>query len=88
METAGAAERGARTLHFRFDEDSWVEVRDRNDKVIFTKLNRAGSEERVTGAPPLKLVVGNARGVRLSADDGPVDLAPHTGATVARLTLK
>jgi cytoskeleton protein RodZ len=79
---------GTHELHFRFDEESWVEVRDANDKVIFTKLNRAGNEERVTGAAPLKLVVGNARGVRLTYDGQAVDLAPHTGLSVARLTLK
>jgi cytoskeleton protein RodZ len=91
--TAPAAETSkqagdGRELHFRFDEESWVEVRDRNDKVIFTKLNRAGSEERVRGTPPLKLVVGNARGVRLSYGDQTVDLTPHTGVSVARLTLQ
>ena len=79
---------GTHELHFRFEQESWVEVRDRNDKVIFTKLNRAGAEERVIGVPPLKLVVGNARGVRLSYDAQPVDLAPHTGVSVARLTLE
>jgi cytoskeleton protein RodZ len=58
---------GTHELHFQFDQESWVEVRDANDKVIFTRLNRAGSEERVSGAAPLKLVVGNARGVRHAA---------------------
>jgi cytoskeleton protein RodZ len=79
---------GTHELHFQFDQESWVEVRDANDNVIFTRLNRAGSEERVTGAAPLKLVVGNARGVRLTYDGAAVDLTPHTGVTVARLTLK
>jgi cytoskeleton protein RodZ len=79
---------GERELYFRFDEESWVEIRDRNDKVIFSKLNRAGSEERVNATPPLKLVVGNARGVRLNYGEQPVNLVPHTGVTVARLTLE
>lgn len=79
---------GERELHFRFEQESWVEIRDRNDKVIFSKLNRAGSEERVLGTPPLKLVVGNARGVRLNFGDQLVDLSPHIGVTVARLTLQ
>jgi cytoskeleton protein RodZ len=79
---------GSRTLQFKFDTESWVEIRDRNDKVIFSKLNKAGAEERVNGMPPFKLVVGNARGVQLSYDDKPVDLAPHIGVTVARLTLQ
>jgi len=56
--------------------------------VIFSKLNRAGSEERVAGTPPLKLVVGNARGVHLTYGEKSVDLAPHIGVTVARLTLQ
>ena len=79
---------GERELVFRFETESWVEIRDRNDRVIFSKLNRAGSEERVVGAPPLKLVVGNARGVRLNYGDQLVDLSPHIGVTVARLTLQ
>ena len=83
-----AAAPGARELYFKFDIESWVEIRDGNDKVIFSKLNRAGAEERISGTPPLKLVVGNARGVRLTYADKPVDLTPHTGVTVARLTLQ
>jgi cytoskeleton protein RodZ len=79
---------GERELYFKFDEDSWVEVRDRDDRVVFSRLNQAGTEERVNARPPVKLVVGNARGVRLNYDDQPVDLAPHTGVTVARLTLQ
>jgi cytoskeleton protein RodZ len=80
---------GQRLLHFRFQEDSWVEVRDRSDKIIFSKLNKVGSSERVVGTPPFKLVVGNARGVRLDYDDTPVDLVlPYPGVTTARLTLQ
>lgn len=79
---------GERELHFRFETESWVEIRDRNDKVIFSKLNRPGAEERVAGTPPLKLVVGNARGVRLNYGNENVDLTPHIGVTVARLTLQ
>jgi cytoskeleton protein RodZ len=77
-----------RQLHMKFDQDSWVEIRDGNNKVIFSKLSRAGRQERVTGTPPFDVTVGNARGVRLKYEDKPVDLAPHTGVTVARLTLR
>jgi cytoskeleton protein RodZ len=87
-DTQKAGPPGSRALHFKFDTESWVEIRDRNDKVIFSKLNKAGAEESVNGMPPFKLVVGNARGVHLNYDDQPVDLAPHIGVTVARLTLQ
>ena len=87
-EPGRAAIAGERQLAFRFDDESWVEVRDRDGKVIFSRLNRAGSEERVYGMPPFKLVIGNARGVHLSYDEQPVDLAPHIAVSVARLTLQ
>jgi cytoskeleton protein RodZ len=79
---------GSRTLQMKFDTESWVEVRDRNNKVIFSKLNKAGGEETVNGMPPFKLVVGNARGVHLNYGEKAVDLTPHIGVTVARLTLE
>jgi cytoskeleton protein RodZ len=85
---AAAKASDAHELHFSFDQDSWVEVRDANDKVVLRKLNRAGSEERVSGTPPFRLVVGNARTVHLTYDGEAVDLGPHIGQTVARLTLK
>ena len=87
-EPAKTAIPGERELAFRFEGESWVEIRDRDGKVIFSKLNRAGNEERVRGMPPFKLVIGNARGVQLNYDQQPVDLAPHIAVSVARLTLQ
>ena len=75
-------------IKFRFDRESWVEIRDRNGRKIFSQLNPAGTEQAVSGRPPLTLVVGNAAGVRLTHNDQPVDLAPYTNVDVARLTLE
>jgi cytoskeleton protein RodZ len=79
---------GERELRFVFDEESWVEIRDRSDKTIFSQLNRAGTAQRVTGVPPLSIVVGNAHGVTMTYAGQPVDLARHTKIDVARLTLQ
>jgi cytoskeleton protein RodZ len=78
----------ARELHFHFEEESWVEVRDADGSILLSKLNAPGSEVRVNGKPPLKVVIGNARGVRLTYADRRVDLEPHTGLAVARFTLQ
>lgn len=75
-------------LRMVFDQESWVEVTDGSGNVIFAQLNPAGARRKVTGAPPLSVVVGNAAGVRLSYNDRDVDLTPHTRVDVARLTLK
>ncbi len=79
---------GEHLVRFRFEQESWVEIRDRNGRRIFSQLNPAGTQQSVSGQPPLSLVVGNATGVRLMHNDQPVDLAPHTKVDVARLTLE
>ena len=79
---------GEQLVRFRFEQESWVEIRDRNGRKIFSQLNAAGSEQAVSGLPPLSLVVGNASGVRLTHNQQPVDLAPYTKVDVARLTLE
>lgn len=88
--TAANAERkpGEHQVRLVFEKESWVEIRDRSGRRIFSQLNRAGTTQLVTGPPPLTLVVGNASGVRLTLNDNPVDLAPHTNVNVARLTLE
>lgn len=75
-------------LVFRFAADSWVEVRDTSNEIIFSRVNRAGSVQEVLGTPPFKLVVGNSKDVKLEYNGEAVDLARHTKVSVARLTLK
>ncbi len=88
--TPAHAERkgGEHLLRLNFDKESWVEIRDRSGRKIFSQLNPAGSAQMVSGVPPLTLVVGNAAGVRLTYDDRPVNLVPHINVDVARLTLE
>lgn len=79
---------GTAELRFVFEILSWVEVRDRDDRVLFSQLNPAGTEQQVQGRLPLSVVVGNARGVRLTYNGQSFDLAPHTRVEVARFTLE
>jgi cytoskeleton protein RodZ len=79
---------GERVVRLDFDRESWVEIRDRNERVIFSQLNRPGTHQIVQGLPPFSIVVGNAHGVRLTYDGAPVDLALHTKVDVARLILQ
>ena len=75
-------------VRMRFAQASWVEIRDRDGRRIFSQFNPAGTEQMVSGVPPLTLVVGNAKGVDLTYNEQPVDLGPHTKVDVARLTLE
>jgi len=88
-QAAQAAETSGRvTVRMIFEQDSWVEIKDRSGNTIFGQLNPAGSRRSVSGEPPLAVVVGNAAGVRLFQGDKSVDLGPHTRVDVARLTLE
>lgn len=85
-----AIERGPndQTVRMMFTRESWVEVRDARGRIVFSQLNAAGTSQAVSAAPPLRLVVGNASGVRLLHNDRLIDLAPYTQVDVARLTLE
>jgi cytoskeleton protein RodZ len=82
---SGAHEQG---LHFLFNGESWVEVRDAVGKVVFSSTNAPGSERIVRGAPPFSLVIGGASGVQLNYNGSRVDLASYVTADVARLRLE
>lgn len=75
-------------LRFLFDKESWIEVRDRDNKVVFSQRLGSGAEQAVSGQGPLSLTIGYAPGVRLFWRGQPVDLAPHTKGDVARLVLE
>ncbi|WP_265944035.1 DUF4115 domain-containing protein [Dechloromonas sp. A34] len=75
-------------MRFVFDKDSWLEVRNRDNKLVFSQRLAAGSEQILSGEGPLSLVIGYAPGVKLYWHGQPVDLVPHTRGDVARLVLE
>jgi len=83
-----AAAPGAHRAELEFLEDSWVEIRDANGKVLHSQINPSGSRLRVDGKAPLSFVIGNAQFVRLRFDGRSVDLAPYIRVSVARLKLQ
>jgi cytoskeleton protein RodZ len=83
-----ARKAGLRTLKLRFRADSWVEVRDAQGTVLFSRLNVRGSEAEVAGRPPLSVVVGNAPEVDATYEGRDFPLEPHTKVAVARFTLE
>jgi len=85
---AAAAIAASTSMHFAFDKDSWIEVKDRNGKIVFSQLNAAGSQKDVEGLPPFTLHIGKAPGVHLIYKGKPVDLTPYIRGDVARLTLE
>ena len=77
-----------RGLRFVFNGNSWVEVRDADGKVVFSRTNAAGTERRVQVDPPFNVVVGGASNVQLTYNGSAVDLAAYSTEDVARLRLE
>lgn len=85
---AAPANPAERRVTLEFEDESWVEIRDRDGKLLLFQLNLPGTRQVVRGLPPLSFVIGNAHGVRLTYNDRAVDLEGHTKTDVARLTLE
>jgi cytoskeleton protein RodZ len=75
-------------IHFVFNTESWVDLKDKDGKTLLKQVNAAGSEQWVSGNPPFSLVIGNASGVRLYYENEEVDLKDFTEVEVARLMLE
>ena len=52
---------GRVTVRMIFEQESWVEIKDRNGNTIFGQLNPAGSRRSVSGEPPLSRGRGQRR---------------------------
>ncbi len=75
-------------LTMTFSGRAWVEVRDKNGKIIHSQNNAAGADQVVEGEAPLSLVIGSSPNVKLTYKGQPVDLSAFAKADVARLTLE
>ncbi len=78
------------TLRLTFGEESWTEIRGKDDKILSSQVNLPGSELRLKGQGPFSLVVGHASSARLYYRGKQIDLTPHINSSsdVARLTLE
>ncbi len=82
---AGAGPR----LRFAASGDSWVQVRDAQDKVVMEKMMKAGDVlDQAAPSRPLKVVVGNAAATTLEVDGAALNLQESARNNVARFEVK
>ena len=86
--TIPAAISGTSVLVLSTQEPSWIEVKDVNGNKLLSRNVLAGESLRLDGGAPLRILVGNASGVKLTYKGQPVDLVTSTRNNVARLELK
>jgi len=80
-------EPGMSRLVLDFSQDSWVEIDDTERRVLYG-LQTGGTRQEIVVRTPVKVMLGNARGVALALDGAPIAL-PATAITnnVARVEL-
>lgn len=74
-------------LVLRLREDSWIEIRSGQNKVLVSRLAKAGEIEAIPVNEPLKLTIGNAAGVDAQLRGIPVELNASAKSNVARITV-
>ena len=80
---------GKDALQLNVREDSWIEIRRSGDnRVLLSRLVKAGESETVQVAEPVSVVVGNAAGVDATLRGAPLELKASSKSNVARLTVK
>lgn len=88
---AGAAAPAANGTQLRFtaNAESWVQVRDAQQRVVMEKILKSGDVFEDTAAGrPLHVVVGNAGATTLQIDGAAFDLAAAAKNNVARFEVK
>jgi cytoskeleton protein RodZ len=84
-ESAEVEQSGEDQLSLRFVADCWVEVRDRDNKVLVAVLKRADDRLTVEGRGPFKVLLGFAEGVEMAYNGEPVEIGTPSGSRSARL---
>ena len=64
------------SLVIRVREDCWLMVRDVDDRLIYRDLAAAGEVLGLSGAPPIRIVAGYARGIEVEYNGESFDLSP------------
>jgi cytoskeleton protein RodZ len=78
------------TFAIRVTEDTWLSVRQKDGKEVFSGLIHGSDSREITGVEPLKVTVGNKAGIESMTIDGqPVDASKYASArgNVARFVL-
>jgi len=70
-----------------FEENSWADIRDKNDKKLLYKTIDEGRVVTVKGNAPFKIFLGNANGVKLSYNGRQVNFDKYKRGLIARFTV-
>ena len=75
-------------LTVEFLQSSWLELRDRAGRILYSGTGVANSVQSFEAEGPIGVVIGNAPGVRITYNEKPVDVSAYAERNIARFTLE
>lgn len=72
-------------LSLRFSADCWVEIKDRDNRVLVATLKHAHDKLQLDGRGPFRVLLGFAPGVEMAYNGTPVNIELSQGGRSARL---
>jgi len=85
--TPAAEEFEGRELELYFREESWAEISDAQQRILFG-LQREGMRRQLTGEPPFQILLGNASGVDVYLDGEVYPVPRRNRGKVARFVIE
>lgn len=82
---AVAAADDADKLSLRFSADCWIEIKDRDNKLLVATLKHADEQLQLEGRGPFKVLLGYAPGVAMAYNGTPVKVDVPEGSRSTRL---
>ena len=95
VEFLGFNERGERILssvgedrmRIDFQEDCWVEIRSKDERLLYADLGKAGEVKDFVGEAPWLLKLGYAGGISIFLNGSPVNFVPAPEGRITRITI-
>lgn len=72
-------------LSLRFSADCWVEIKDRDNRVLVASLKHADDRLQLQGRGPFRVLLGFAPGVEMAYNGTPVNIEVSQGSRSTRL---
>jgi cytoskeleton protein RodZ len=83
-----ASKTGAPEWVFTATAESWLEVRDGQNQVLWSGILKPGESSRLQAPLPVSVVVGRADALQVRFKGQAFDLTPHSKMNVARFEVK
>ena len=76
-------------LRIEFMHESWVEIYNRHEQMMFFDLAKQGATIEITDSAPFRILLGYAVDAKVAFNGQPFDLGPHTNTRgIARFTVE